>query len=328
MPMSVRRIIPVEAQDPLWTVRQLLRSIWDHAGLDGLFIPVWQDGDPPSTTLITSPDSLDKADPFAPVMHRNSACSAVEAMKKFPEKKFGFVLRPCELRTFYVLMSKLNLDPKRALFISSDCLATFPPEDFDFRLEESDHREHMTQTALFFAAQGGILPSRYRNCCQFCDKPFPEKADVSIELLGIPTQHNLVINLRKPEFIDMLGLENFKDLPVPDDITLRREKTLKRLEDWRQKAQAYTSAHLNENHKTLTGLISHISTCDYCREILQEQCPLFESDWIKAESKPDPDIIENWLQSCSGCGMCESDCPKGYPLFRAILFISQKLQNH
>ena len=67
------------------------------------------------------------------------------------------------------------------------------------------------------------------------DKPFPEKADVSIELLGIPTQQNLVINLRKPEFVDVIGLENFKDQPVPDDITRRREKTLARLEDWRQK---------------------------------------------------------------------------------------------
>jgi ferredoxin len=326
--MALRRIIPVESQDPLRTVRQLLRSIWDHATLDGLFLPIWQDEDTPSTTLITSPDSLDKADPFAPVMHRNSTCSAVETMKRFPEKKFGFVLRPCELRTFYALMNKLNLDPKRAFFISTDCLATFPPEDFDWRLKESEHREHMTQTSLYFAAQGGILPSRYRNGCQFCDRPYPELADVSIELLGIPTQESIVINLRKPEFSDLIGLKYFKDLPVPADITQKREKTLRRLENWRQKAQAYTSAHLSKDHKTIAGLINHISTCPYCKGLLQEQCPLFESDWFKSVATLNSNVIENWLKSCGGCGMCEADCPEHYPLFRAILFNNQKLRVH
>ena len=324
--MSVRRIIPVEAQDPLRTVRLLLKSIWDHAHLDGIFLPVWQDGNPPRSALITSPDLLERADPFAPVMHRNSACQAIETMKKYPDKNFGFVLRPCELRTFHALLKRANIDPRSGLFISSDCLATFPLEDFDWRLEESEHREHMTQAALHFAAQGGILPSRYRNCCQFCDKPFPELADVSIELLGIPTQNLLVVNLRKSEFVDVIGLENFKDQPVPDEVTHRREKTLKRLADWRQKAQAYTSAHLDEEHKTLSGLITHLTTCSYCKNLIEEQCPLFESDWIQAETKPDPIIIETWLKSCGGCGMCEADCPDSYPLFRSILFISQKLR--
>ncbi|OGO19188.1 MAG: hypothetical protein A2Z14_10340 [Chloroflexi bacterium RBG_16_48_8] len=323
--MGFRRIIPVEAQDPLQTVRQLLRSIWDHAELDGLFLPVWQDGNPPLPILITSPDLLERADPFAPVMLRNSACLAVETMQKFPDKKIGYVLRPCELRSFIALQKKMNLDPKRGIFISSDCVATFPIEDFNWRLESSDHPEHMTQTALYFAAQGGILPSRYRNCCQLCDKPFPELADVAIELLGIATHQMLVINLRKHELINTIGWKKFKDLPVPDEITHRREKTLKRLAEWRQKAQAYTSAHLSQDQKTITGLINHLIECPYCRELIQEQCPLFESDWINVEIKPDPNVIESWLQTCGGCGMCESDCLEGYPLFKAIIFISKKL---
>jgi NAD-dependent dihydropyrimidine dehydrogenase PreA subunit len=324
--MSVRRIISVEANDPLRTVRLLLRSIWDQVQLDGLFLPVWQDGDPPQSTLITSQDMIDNADPFIPVMHRNSTCLAVETMKRSPEKKFGFVMRPCELRTFRSLLRKLNIDPKRGLFISSDCLATFPSEDFDWRLEASDHREHMTQTALHFAAHGGILPSRYRNCCQFCDKPFPELADISIELLGIPTEKNLVINLQRPEIAEFLDLKNFNALNVPNEITQKRERTLMKLADWRQKAQAYTSAHLKEEHKTLSGLITHLTTCTYCMNIILEECPLFEPDWIQAEITPDTMVIESWLKSCGGCGMCEANCPENFPLFRSICFISHKLR--
>jgi hypothetical protein len=324
--MSVRRIISVEANDPLQTVRQLLTAIWDHAQLDGLFLPVWQDGDPPQSTLITSQDMIDKADPFIPVMHRNSTCLAVETMKQFPEKKFGFVLRPCELRTFRALLSKLNIDPERGLFISSDCLATFPSEDFGWRLEASDHREHMTQTALHFAAHGGILPSRYRNCCQFCDRPFPELADISIELLGIPTKENLVIHLQKPEMADLLNLKNFNALPVPNEINQKRESTLRKLADWRQKAQAYTSAHLKEEHKTLSGLVNHLTTCAYCRNLILDQCPIFESDWIQEETMPDILVIKSWLKSCGDCGMCEAQCPENYPLFRSICFISHKLR--
>jgi formate dehydrogenase subunit beta len=324
--MSVRRIITVEAQDPLQTVRLLLNSIWNQAKLDGLFLPVWQDGDPPLSTLITSPNLLERADPFAPVMHRNAACLAIETMRKFPEKNLGYVLRPCELRSFHTLARKFDIDPKKGLFISSDCLATYPLEDFDWRLESSDHHEQLTQSALYFAAQGGILPSRYRNCCQFCDRPFPELADISIELLGIPTQRHLVINFRNHELVDVVGLEKFNDMPVPNEISLRREKTLQRLVDWRQKAQAYTSAHLCEEHKTITGLINHLTECNYCRELIQEKCPIFESNWIKAKTKLDPDIVENWLQNCGGCGMCEADCPQGFPLFKSILFISKTLQ--
>jgi NAD-dependent dihydropyrimidine dehydrogenase PreA subunit len=324
--MSVRRIISVEAKDPLRTVRNLLTAIWDHAHLDGLFLPVWQDEGLPLPTLITSPDLIFKADPFIPVMHRNSACLAVETMQETPEKNFGFVLRPCELRSFRALLGKLNIDPKRCLSISSDCLSTFPPEDFDWRLEASDHREHMTQTALHFAAHGGILPSRYRYCCQFCDKPFPELADVSFELLGIPTKQHLVINFQKPELMDLLNLQNFNAFPVPDEITQKREKTLKKLADWRQKAQAYTSAHLKEEHKTLSGLIAHLTTCTYCRNLMSEECPLFEADWIQAEIRTDTMVFESWLNSCGGCGMCEADCPENYPLFRSICFISHKLR--
>lgn len=324
--MSVRKLIPVEAQDPLDTVRILLRSIWDHAGLDGLVIPVWQDGSPPISILITSPDSLKQADPFAPVMHQNAACLALDIMQNYPDNHLGFVLRPCELRSLIALVKKFKLESNKGLLISSDCLATFPEEDFDWRLETSDHPENMTQSALHFAAQGGLLPSRYRKCCQYCDMPFPEHADISFELFGVATHQNLIINLRSPELIDIIGLEKIKGQPVPNEVNLRREKTLKRLSDWRQQALAYTSAHLSQEHKTLEGLIQHFTACSYCNEMIQQQCPLFESEWITMEISPDPDQIGTWLIACSGCGMCESDCPEGYPLFQSILFIRKTIR--
>jgi formate dehydrogenase subunit beta len=325
--MSVRKLIKVHDQNPLQTVREFLGSVWNHAQLDGLFLPVWQDGEPPLSTLINSPDLLERADPFAPVMHHNSACMAVETIRKFPQKKFGFMLRPCELRSFNILTQKMNADPVGQLLISSDCLATFPPEDFDWRLDSSPSPENLTQSALHFAAQGGLLPSRYRNCCQFCDKPFPEHADITIELLGIATQQHLVISLESAEIVNLIGMEQVKGQTVPNEVNLRREKTLKRLADWRQQAQAYASAHISQEQKTVASLVEHLIACPYCRDVIHTQCPLFESEWMTLETKPDPDKIQTWLESCGGCGMCETDCPEGYPLFQSILFISKTISS-
>ena len=326
--MSVRKLIPVDDQNPLKTVRDFLDTVWNHAKLDGLFLPVWQDGEPPLSILIDSPDLLERADPFAPVMYHNSACMAIETVQNYPQKKFGLVFRPCELQCFNTLSQKINLDPKRRLLISSDCLATFPPEDFDWRLETSESPEKMTRSALYFAAQGGLLPSRYRNCCQFCDKPFPEHADIAIELLGIATQQHLVISLKSAKNVDLIGLEEINGQTVPNEVNLQREKTLKRLVDWRQQAQAYALAHLSQEHKTVEGLIKHLRECPDCSDVIQNQCPLFEAEWIILDAEPDPDQIQTWLETCSGCGMCEADCPEGYPLFKSILYISKMLRSH
>jgi Pyruvate/2-oxoacid:ferredoxin oxidoreductase delta subunit len=326
--MSVRRLIPVQDQDPLKKVRELLKLLWENAPLDGLFIPIWQDDAAPVSTLITSPDAIKEADPFAPVMLRNSALTAAKILQQDPDRRLGFVLRPCELSNFLTLLQRWHLDPQNTITISMDCLATFPVQDFDWRLERSDHREYMSRSALHFAAQGGILPSRYRSSCQFCDEPFPKEADLHFELLGITTLDNLVVNFRTDETASYLGMNESNSQPLPDEISARRERILKKLMDWRQKAQAYALAHLSDENKSIEGLLSHLKECVYCHHLIQQHCPLFDMAWIMSDTPQYPPDVEIWLQNCGGCGMCESDCPQEYPLFKTILYLHKSLSRH
>jgi NAD-dependent dihydropyrimidine dehydrogenase PreA subunit len=324
--MCVRTLITVEAQDPLKTVRNLLRVIWTHAGLDGLFITLWYSAGPPHPALIKSLDQIDHADPFAPVMRKNSAIDAVQSMQKHPQGRFGFMLRPCELRCFNTLRQHLKLSHTDGLLISSDCLATFPLQDFEWRLEDSEDREQMTQSILHFAIQGGLQPSRYRNSCQFCDRSYPENADLSIELLGINTSENLILKSRTHAIHETLGLDQFGGQVVPEEITRSRERILMRLSDWRQQALAYATSHLHEDQKTIKGLINHLLNCPVCRQTLHDCCPYFDFNWMTSQRVKSEKQVETWLKACSGCGMCESDCPEGFPLFLVILSLSKALR--
>jgi ferredoxin len=291
-----------------------------------MFIALWQNGNPPQSELITSPDQLDRADPFAPVMYKNSACDALRTLEKHSSRRIGFMLRPCELQCFKLLLKKEKLTLKDGVLISFDCLATYPPEDFIWKLETSEYREQMTQSSLHFAFQGGLQPSRYRTSCQFCDISYPQGADLSIELLGIKVSENLVVKSRTPEICERLGITRLNGQSVPEEITLSRERTLLRLMEWRQQAFAYVTSHLNDDHKTIDGFIGHLSECQVCRQTLQGCCPLFDLDWITSSTYLDVKALETWLPRCSGCGMCETKCPEGFPLFRAILFLSKTLR--
>jgi ferredoxin len=291
-----------------------------------MFIALWQDGNPPKSELITSPDQLDQADPFAPVMYKNSACDALRTLEKHPNQRFGYMLRPCELQCFRLLLKKEKLTLTDGVLISFDCLATYPPEDFKWKLETSEYREQMTQSSLHFAFQGGLQPSRYRTSCQFCDTSYPQNADLSIELLGIKVSENIVVKSRTRDIYERLGITAFNGQSVPEEITMSRERTLLRLMEWRQQALAYVTSHLNDKHKTIDGFIRHLSKCQGCRQILQDCCPLFDINWITSGTHPDVKVLETWLQSCSGCGICETKCPEGFPLFRAILFLSKTLR--
>jgi Pyruvate/2-oxoacid:ferredoxin oxidoreductase delta subunit len=220
-------------------------------------------------------------------------------------------------------MKQMKLTLEERILISSDCLATYPPEDFEWKLKTMEDREQMTLSALHFAFQGGLEPSRYRISCQFCDKSYPEDVDLSIELLGIHTSENLVLNAKSLELFKQLGLERFNGHSVPDEVTLNRERTLQRLGDWRQQALAYRTSHLDDSYKTIEGLMEHLTACSSCLQTLHECCPLFNMEWINKDVLNNVKQMENWLHTCSGCGMCESDCPEEFPLFSVILFLSK-----
>jgi Pyruvate/2-oxoacid:ferredoxin oxidoreductase delta subunit len=314
--MRTLRLVPVDALGPLETTRRLLAQIWDRAGLDGMLVPVWIVGKrDPRPTLLANSAMLDRADPFAPLMTSNAAPQAVEIIRRDPERRFGLVLRPCELRSLRRLASRLQVSLGSNMVISTDCLATFPSEDFDWRLKQTSDYERMTEEALHFAAQGGILPSRLRGTCQFCEQPYPVDADIQIETIGLETSKHLVVNMSDERLALRIGLGNGPSGSVPPGLRDRREHVLGRLASWRRQARAFAESHLDAQQSTLPALIAHLQACNSCREWLQAACPLFALNWEASHSgELTEELDTGWLDACGGCGMCEHECPDAFPL--------------
>ncbi|NIS81197.1 MAG: hypothetical protein GTO14_13555 [Anaerolineales bacterium] len=324
--MAVQRLIQVDEQGPLHTTRTLLDQMWREARLDGMFIPAWSEKQfPPTATYLETKNDLRKADPFAPVMISNAAPQGVELLARYPHKHIGIVLRPCELRSFKILVKRQALDLTQTLIISSDCLAVFPAEDFDWRLGRADDFDRLSRDALQFAAQGGILPSRYQRGCQLCEQPYPEDVDVHIEVLGLETNRHLLIGFRDETISRQLGFNDDATEEVPDEILKRRARVLEKLANWRGRSLAYAQSHLDESQASIEGLAQHLRSCTSCLQRLEAKCPLFDPEWLGTRSLRKLKTDVEWIINCGGCGMCAYQCPQGYPLFTVLAHLNHSI---
>jgi hypothetical protein len=332
--MSVRRLLQVDERDPLSTARSLLSHVWVDSKLDGMLIPSWIEDQPfPTATLHQDPQSLSQSDPFSPIMPQNIAGVAADLVQQHPDRRLGLSLRPCELRSLVQLADRDGIDLSDTLLISTDCLSVFPLEDVHWRLGEVKDKDQLTRDALQFAAQGGILPSRFKKSCQLCDIPYPRSADVQIELLGIATNQHIVVDLSDKALAMGMTFESMATEEIPPEVDERRQQVLEKLTNWRKRSLAYTQSHLDEKLASVPGLVHHLQFCEPCRTRLQEQCPLFAAEKLGSPEFSDLDSIKAWISSCGGCGMCDYHCPDAYPLFTAILhlfhrFSSQSGKSH
>lgn len=324
--MSARRLIQVDELGPLHATRLLLKDIWTHSNLKGMFITAWsQDRFPPEPTFIVQSEDLQYADPYSPVMISNAAPAAVEFFKLHTGQRLAIALRPCELRVFRTLLERHGLTLSNTLLISSDCLAVFPAEDFDWRLGRVNDIERLTRDALQFASQGGILPSRYQRSCQFCERPYPEDVDIHIEVLGVMTSKHLVIAYRESALGTWLDPE-FAGLESPStEILVRRAEVLQKLANWRGRSLAYSQSHLDEDLASVEGLANHLRSCSACRSRLEVHCPLFQPEWLQTRSLRTLKTELDWITNCGGCGMCEHACPESYPLFTVLTHLKHTL---
>jgi len=323
--MAIQRLLSVDASGPLAMTRRFLAQVWERSGLDGMFVPAWAAGeDDPRPALLTDPADLKRADPFAPLMVLNTAPHIAALAADRSHQRLAAVLRPCELRSLRELARRQSLNLSGLLLISPDCLATFPHEDFDWRVQHAAFIERITDEALHFAAQGGILPSRLRPACQACDHPYPTDADILIGVLGLETNHSLILGFRDEGLAEQVG---WREAPPPSaDLLARRERVIEKLGEWRQRSRAYAESHLEEGEATLEGLVRHLHQCENCRNWISRACPFFAEAWRATSGGREMNDLEaSWLPSCGGCGMCDHTCPDEYPLSTVIGHLARRV---
>lgn len=300
--------------DPLAAVRQFLWLVWERAGLDGMILPVYQPGDLQAAPgLIDQPDLLAAADPFIPLVPVNTSQLVRQMAGKSTDAHYGALLRSCEVRALRHVAERDGLDLDEWLIISVDCLSSFSPEDYQWRVAKAGGAEQLTREALRFARQGGIAPYRYRAACQMCESPFAQQTDLSLEVLGLPAREFVMVSARDKALSDRLGLKDFTDGLAPDFLISQRQRLADQLSERHAATRQGALQSIPSNVPQEPELfLSHLSNCAPCQSCL-EVCPVYDGELVPySEGFPAQAMI--WLSSCVKCGMCEQACPRNLPL--------------
>jgi NAD-dependent dihydropyrimidine dehydrogenase PreA subunit len=313
-------------------VRGFLIALWKQADqlppveLAGMLVPYFQprvDGLLP--VLAEESEELVEVNPFAPLVIMNVAKRVVQISRGRPFARFAVVVRPCEGRTLAAIEKRQSFGLSRWLIIGVDCFASFPYEDFSWRLEKAGSIDNLTRETLKFARQGEIAPYRFRQACQMCHSAGWQGADLTIGLLGLPIQDYILITAKDTETARKYHLNQVTDgLAPPGSLTLRQQVLL-----------AKDQRHLSIQQRMLDGLedghpdqaaalIAMLQRCTPCRSCLHA-CPLYNSELenLQAGSEVQINAINCWLSNCVACGICEEACLQRIPLTAILLRIGQ-----
>jgi len=303
--------------DPLGVTRRLLRQVWINAAMQGMIMPVYQTETlQAAPQLVDQPQELASADPFVPFVPMNTARLVSQLIAQEPRSHYGAVLRSCEARALSCVAERDQLVLDNWLVISVDCLASFPVEEYEWRVDRAGRVDRLTREVLRFARQGGIAPYRYRRACQMCVSPLAQDADLSIGLLGLPIKDLILVTARDEAIAERLCLAEITDGPAPLSMLEQRQRLADRLCELHQEVRASMLAALAEElPQAPQELLAHLGKCAPCQLCL-EVCPVYAGE-LSAGANGFGVLAEEtrtWLASCVYCGMCEQACPRELPL--------------
>lgn len=314
--------------DPLGTVHQSVRKIWEHTNMNMMLLPANGTANTiPKPKIIKKPDRLKDFNPFKPVMSSNLAKLIPGFVSEHIEGKIGAILRPCEMRTL-VEMEKLDgFSLDKLITISFDCLGTLPTDEYLWRAGRTGNRNQLSQESLQFARQGGILTYRNRSACQICSAPQAEQADINFNVLGLPIRHYLLVSSPKVHKAQQFDIDHIVDDEAdPNQVAQHIKLTTKLLERNQQTFERLVKGLkdiLPEDIECLLLQFEECGSCQSCMEICPI-CDIFRPTKDQA-GKFDRNQIIRWITACSGCGICEPLCPKHLPLNTIFQYIRSEL---
>lgn len=303
--------------DPLGALQKFVKMLWEQTDLDAMVVA-------PSNGkfMLESIDELEHVNPFQPLMKLNTARLVVDTAKKRPGKRLGAILRPCEMRALNEMAARGAVKRNQVLAICTDCLGTFPAEEYEWRTERS--AKGLTRETLQFAPQGGISAYRYRPACQMCAEPGATEGDVNIGVFGLPVRQSMLVNAHNGSLI----LKSITDGWATDDLVNKREQMLAKISERHASTRERVLKSLEEELPVdLQHLLEQFESCDSCQACINV-CPICSVDEPRKtkDGKLVREDVVNWLLSCAGCGMCEQSCPQHKPLSAVFSHIRKQIE--
>jgi len=335
--MAEERMIKVGKGDtPSTAALAHLKGLLNSGHLDGLMIPTAMGGGRTFMhVLVTDPEALADADPFAPVMPVNGGTSVSRLTKlEAPSGRIGVVLRPCEIAAAIELHKLLQVRLDDVVVIGVDCPGTISVQDHIDLFDAG--RDPLSAV--------GEEPGLLREACMTCDWTRVQYHDMLLGTFGSEGKHVIVVS--EDETL-LGGLEK-----APKGALEARERTIEKIEGIRTKTTEAVEKEVDEHLKGPEGVARHFETCMACHNCM-EQCPVcycnecfFESQtfryegdkmmlWARNRGSLDMPTdkamfhlgrMAHMVATCIGCGMCTQACPVGINVGRAFKHVASKVQ--
>jgi formate dehydrogenase subunit beta len=303
--------------DPLGALQKFVKTLWEQSSLDAMVVAPGN-----GKFVLESPDELEHVNPFQPLMKLNTARLVVDTAIMEPGKRLGAMLRPCEMRALNEMAARGAIRREDVLVICTDCLGTFPADEYEWRTERS--AKGLTKETLQFAPQGGISAYRYRPACQMCAEPGATEGDVNVGVFGLPVRQSLLVNA----FIGNSALKSITDGLATEDLVSKRGQTLAKISERHVRTGERVLKSLEENLPAdLQDLLVQFESCGDCQACMNV-CPICSVDEPRRNTDGSlvrEDVV-NWLLSCAGCGMCEQSCPQHQPLSAVFSHIREQIE--
>jgi formate dehydrogenase subunit beta len=336
--MNVNRIYPLGDVDTLTAMRKFLSTWWMTYQPHAMFAPLeLEDEHNLAAQMIKDPIEMERVNPFAPFMPFNAAIQARQFIREHPGERLALMMRPCELRAYFELEKRdpITTETSEIVLIGVDCLGTFSKDEYHRRVEETGLRQ-VTDEVLRNASQGGWKSLPFRTACQVCDWGAPRGADMAISIIGVESDKHLLIILRNEEIDAHLGVSNIARELANEYQVSHRETMVGAIADTHTGMRRVLLDEMQEkcSFNELGCLLAWFASCTLCGDCLKA-CPFCQGESaVKGAQRSEgllslADLVDisRRLTSCSGCGMCEENCPSHIPMALIFSALSHRIRD-
>jgi formate dehydrogenase subunit beta len=344
--MNINRVLLIQEDDPVNTLRNFLAAWWLEAELDAMIAPVeLPDHAGVSPQVIENPNGLADVNPFIPVMSCNAAPIVEDYILAHPSTHLAVIMRPCELRALVELEKRHTgtqhphpeADPRKNLVvIGMDCPGTFSLKEYQQQLVNQSTAE-LIREVLAYASQDSYVPRQVRTACHMCDWPTTLNADFTIGTIGVAPQGIMLVIAHDEDTDERLGLQEMTDGMATEQQEIYREELIGRLARKRARLREKLMTPSTGQIGDINSFLGFFACCTLCADCL-DACPLYDGELTgmlgigEPRQGPHPLLSElvgvgRWLASCSGCGMCQEACEHGVALGQIITTVSHRIRS-
>jgi len=353
MPAEAFQLPEQKKGDLAGAVEALCKSLLESKALELMMVPrKLPHGSMVQHVLVKDVKALEGLDPAAPVMLVNGGTLLARLSRQDPGASLGAILRPCEIRAFVELVKLHQGDRERVLILGLDCLGTMEPTQFE---SWAGKNPEASQLFLKSMLEQGNLPEGapgIRTCCQACEYPTAQGADIQLLLLGAQGTGWIALasTEKGKQALEAAGL---KPAVVPEGREAVVQELVSKREKFRDSLLEQVDLELLPLEKLL-GELSRCINCYNCRDVCPvcycKSCVMDSSTmehpsyqyirWAKrkgAIKMPAETLFYHMTRmahmstSCVGCGQCSSACPMGIrvaEIFRAVARRTQASFNY